>query len=176
MPILRNAALAATAGALAACAAVDATKESVAGKGPVVEAQLKAPGNGPWQGTVKFTDRGDGVLVTVFITNIAPGTYRLAIHANGNCSSPNFFSAGPPWAPPGSTRPAAELAPELHTNSEGDMQRTFQIPGVHISGENSLQGRSVVLHWGRNAEDTKPGEANNRALCGVVGPVTSFMN
>lgn len=160
----------------AGCAALDTTKESLVGKGPVVEALLQRAGGGPWQGTVKFTDRGNGVLVTLYASNILPGTYRLAIHANGNCSSPNFFSAGPPWAPPGSTKPAAELMPEIHTNSDGDTLATFQVPGLHIAGDNSLQGRSVVLHWGRVASDTQPGVRNDRALCGVIGPVHSFIS
>ena len=31
----------------------------------------------------------------IVVTNLLPGTYRIAIHERGNCSSPNGFSAGP---------------------------------------------------------------------------------
>jgi Cu-Zn family superoxide dismutase len=161
---------------LAGCGAFDATKESAAGRGPVVEALLQPAGGGPWQGSAKFTDRGDGVLVTLFFTNQIPGTYRLAVHANGNCSSPNFFSAGPPWVPAGSGKTPAEMTPEIHTNSDGDVAATFQMHGVKISGENSLQGRSIIIHWGREINGTESGAANKRVLCGVIGPVRSFLS
>ncbi|MBS0320450.1 MAG: superoxide dismutase family protein [Proteobacteria bacterium] len=182
MPRFRVSIVAATAcAALAACGstsrdAPDPTSDGIRSKSPVVEAQLKAPGNGPWEGTAKFSDRGDGVLVTLYVKNLAPGAYRFAIHAKDNCSSPNFFSAGPAWAPPGSTKPAVDIAPPLYTNGEGDITTTFRIAGVRISGPDSLEGRSVVLHQGSTVADTRPGEPNKRVLCGVVGPVTSFMN
>jgi Cu/Zn superoxide dismutase len=158
--------------ALAACAGVDGAPS----KAPVVEASLKVSGGRSSNGSAKFTDRDNGVLVTVFVTNVRQGSYQLAIHANGNCSSLNFFSAGPAWAPPGSARSGKELAHTVQTNSEGDIVTTFQMPGLRIGGDNGLAGRSVVLHWGRTVDDAQPGVPNNRALCGVVGPVTSFFN
>jgi len=166
---------------LAACQSVEQSGQEVAtaifGSSPGVEAPMRPVGGTTAAiGTTKFVDRGDGVLVMFNTTNLLPGTYRLALHRDPNCSSPNAFSAGPPWAPPGAPRPAATLFPEFRTNAEGDYTYTTRIPGLKTAGPDGLFGHSVVLHWGNEVSETMPGEKNNRVLCGVIGPVRSFFN
>jgi hypothetical protein len=39
----------------------------------------------------------------VHLAGLRTGPYRIVIHANGNCTSPNAFSAGPPWIPAGAS-------------------------------------------------------------------------
>lgn len=161
---------------LAACGAFDAVSTSAKGSGPGVQAVLKPAGGGSGRADVSFADRGDGVLVTIFVTNLPEGDYRVAIHQNANCTSPNLFSAGPAWAPAGSARPAKELLPVFHTDSHGDGTWTAQIPGVHTRGPDSLQGRSVVLHAGSQVGDAVPDVPNDRVMCGVIGAPASFFS
>jgi Cu/Zn superoxide dismutase len=149
---------------LAACGAMDTLSTSAKGSGAGVQAVLRPAVQGVGQADVRFVDRGNGVLVTVFFTNLPPGTYRIAIHQNPNCGSPNLFSAGPAWAPAGSPR------------TDGDATLETQIPGVHTTGPDSLQGRSVVLHAGLHVGAAVPNVPNDRVMCGVIGPALSFLS
>ena len=159
---------------VAGCGAWSAVENSAVGQGGGVQAVLSPPGGGPSNFNVRFVDRNDGVFMTVFATNILTGNYRVLIHVNGNCSSPNLFSAGPAWAPAGSAKAANDLTPEFNTNSDGDVTWTVQIPGAHTRGPDGLFGKSVVLHRGPVTE-AAPGVPNERVMCGVIGPLLSFM-
>jgi Cu-Zn family superoxide dismutase len=169
-PTLRRCLVPLAAAAIAGCGTTDT---SPGGRGGGVQAVLQAPGGTGNPVNVRFVDRDDGVTMTVFATNLPLGTYRVLIHVNGNCSSPNFFSAGPAWAPAGSTTPANALTPEFTTNSDGDLTLTMRIPGAHATGPDGLLGKSVVLHAGPVTE-AAPGVRNERMLCGVIGPLLSF--
>jgi len=161
---------------LAGCGAWDTMSTSAKGSGAGLQAVLRYGGvlSGSGQGDIRFADRGDGVLMTLSVTNLRSGVYRVAIHQNPICSSQNLYSAGPVWEPAGNTRPAREMMPELVTDSDGDGNLTAQIPGIHTTGPDGLQGRSVVLHSGTRIEDAEPGKSNDRVLCGVLGPTLSF--
>jgi Cu-Zn family superoxide dismutase len=142
-----------------------------------LEALLAHSGGAPATGTAEFTDHGDGVNVNLFINNLTPGTFRFAVHATGNCSSSNFFSAGPVWIPPGSNKTVADLTPDFRTTGDGDKIVSFHLPGMTIgSGPNSVLGRSVVIHEGREISDAQPGVPNERSMCGVIGPAHSFFD
>lgn len=120
-------------------------------------------------GTVRVFDYRDGVQVQLAVTNLFPGSYRLALHERGNCSSPNLFSAGPAWAPPAWTKPAADLLPGFIANEEGNVSGyVVYIKGVSASGPNSIKGRSFVIHSGSLVGEAFPGQPNNRIACGVL--------
>lgn len=145
------------------------------GPAPGVEAVLGPVGGSAAQGSAKFLTRGDGVTALVAVNNLMPGPYRVAIHERGNCSSPNGFSAGKPWAPPGSARAAADLLPEIAIGPNGNGQMTAIVRGLKISGAGSLEGRSVVVHAGPTVDaNVVPDRPNRIVLCGVIGPVRSF--
>jgi superoxide dismutase, Cu-Zn family len=176
-PLPIRASALALACALAGCSTYDKVKDSAVGAGGGVQAVMQPVRGMAGQMDVRFVDRGDGAYVSVFATNLLPGVYRLAIHETGNCSSPNLFSAGPPWAPPGSAIPPGEMIGELRTNSEGDGTWTMQVHGVHTkAGPDGLMGRSMVLHWGRAVGPAEPGVPNDRVMCGVIGPLRSFFD
>jgi Cu/Zn superoxide dismutase len=137
-----------------------------AGPSPGLVARLIGLGSAT-SGRVRVIDKGDGVTLLVSGTNLPPNQYRVSFNANGNCSSPNGFSAGPPWAPPGLN--PYELIP-LFWNPDGNAEGETFIRGVHTTGENGLAGRSVVIYWGNKVTDAQPGVPNNRAACGVFAP------
>lgn len=120
-------------------------------------------------GAIRVFDYRDGVQVQLAVSNLIPGSYRLALHERGNCSSPNLFSAGPAWAPPGSAKPAADLFPGFTAGEEGQVSGyVVYLKGVSTSGPTSIKGRSFVIHYGDRVGEAFPGQPNNRMACGVL--------
>jgi Cu/Zn superoxide dismutase len=131
-------------------------------------ANLRSPSSAA-TGSVRVYDARAGVQVQLAINNLFPGQYRIAFHESPNCRSPNLFSAGPPWAPPGAAKPAGELLPGFLANNEGSQTGyVAYVPGVFTDREPTLRGRSVVIHWGTSVGEAFPGQPNNRIACGVL--------
>jgi Cu/Zn superoxide dismutase len=153
---------------LAACAGQQKTLGEYFPQPAGLTAQLRSPSSSA-TGVVHVFDRGDGVQLQMVVSNMIPGQYRVAIHENGNCRSPNLFSAGPPWAPPGSDKPATELLPGFLANMDGNQNGyVAHLKGVSVDGPNSLKGKSIVIHAGSVVGQAFPGQPNNRMACGVL--------
>lgn len=136
-----------------------------------VEAKLVGTTGSAANGSAVLHDVRGGVDIALWLGGVAPGRYRVAVHASGNCSSPNAFSAGPPWAPPGV--PLAVVVMDL-----GDDTRTANahLPGYRLQGPDGVTGRSVVVHAGASGSlEAQPGVPNNRAACGVIGTPESIL-
>ncbi|CAG0972283.1 Superoxide dismutase [Cu-Zn] [Burkholderiales bacterium] len=180
---IRCIAVAAAAFALAGCQSAQSARDPGA-TGPEkrsqasgVEAVLMPVNGSAAQGSAKFVERGEGLVVLVVVNNVLTGTYRVAVHERGNCSSPNGFSAGRPWAPPGSATPAGDLMPAMTIGANGNGQMSAGLRGVRLRGTDSLEGRSVMVHAGASVDaDVVPGRPNRIVLCGVIGPVRSLMD
>jgi Cu/Zn superoxide dismutase len=154
--------------AVAGCASIKEEADAIFGRGPGLEAALKGTGSAA-TGTVRIVDFRDGVAVQMSLYNMVPGTYRIALHERGNCSSSNLFSAGPAWAPPDSGRTPENLLPPFSTDTEQDVKQYVAFfKGARVSGPLSLRGRSVVIHHGNTISDALPGLPNNRMACGVL--------
>ena len=159
------------AGSLAGCQTASDVGGALLGSGAKgAEAPLKSVRSAV-DGSVRFVERGGGVTVLVHLTGLVPGPHRIAIHANGNCSSPNAFSAGPVWDAPG----AGPQVLSIFANSERTATLTRRIAGLHVEGTDGLVGRSVVVHAGSQASlDTRPDVPNARIACGVIGSVQTL--
>jgi Cu/Zn superoxide dismutase len=153
------------AASIAGCANPRDMSGAAAGRNAGLVANLRGVGSA-MSGKVRVVDRGDGVSVSLSAINL-PQIYRVAFHQNGNCSSPNGFSAGPAWAPAGLS--PTKLAPLL-MNSDGNGEAEFHVSGVHTTGENGLAGRSVLFYFGYDIEPVKPDVRNNVVACGVFEP------
>lgn len=151
---------------LGACGTANVDLQSV----PGLEARLRGAGSAA-SGMVKIVDRSDGVTLTLNVTNLPPGSYRLAFHDKGSCSSPNLFSAGAAWAPPSAQKSGTELIPGFAAGSDGDVVFTTHLRGVRADSKNDLRGRTVVLHAGDAIEAAVPGQRNNRIACGVFDSI-----
>jgi Cu/Zn superoxide dismutase len=150
---------------IAGCQSV---REEMIVRGGGLVAQMRGTGSAA-TGVVRIIDYRDGVVFQLAVDNLITGTYRVALHERGNCKSPNLFSAGSAWAPPGWDKPPGDLLPQFTVNEGGNMNGyVAYIKGVRTEGPTSLRGRSVVIHWGNNISDTFPGQANNRVACGVL--------
>lgn len=136
-----------------------------------VVAELRGIGSAT-RGKVRVIDRNDGVTILVSGSNLPPNQFRVSFNRDGNCTSPNGFSAGPPWAPPGLN--PYELIP-LFWNPDGNAEAQAFVRGVHTTGENGVLGRSVVIYWGDKVTDAVIDVPNNRSACGVFEPAQPFL-
>ena len=166
-------ALLAAGALLGGCASLKETGNEFFGR-EGLEARLRSPTSAAG-GAVRVFDYRDGVAIQMTLSGVPFGTYRVALHERGNCTSPNLFSAGPAWAPAASGKSPDDLLPQFNTNSEGDVTSyNAFIKGVRVEGPLSLRGRVVVVHWGTKIVDAVPGQPNNRVACGVLDSLKSL--
>ena len=155
---------AALAGVLASCASDDDAKKPP--PDPGVGARLRPTSGSAITGLVTFQPYEGGVTATVSVLAGIPGGWRVVVHTTGICTSPNGFSAGPPWIAPGSTEPPTI---RIVTNNNEYGNATARLPGLTIDGPNGIRGKSVVVHFGITSSlDAQPGIPNDRVACGVI--------
>ena len=77
---------------LAACVAP--MQSGMTGSGAIADL-LDA--NGRPSGRAIITQSADGLWLDVTATGITPGDHGLHVHAVGQCTAPEFTSAGPHW-------------------------------------------------------------------------------
>jgi Cu-Zn family superoxide dismutase len=134
-------------------------------------------------GTVSFYDKGNGdVMAAVDIQGVTPGMHGFHIHEKGDCSAPDATSAGGHYNPTGAPHAAPDAAMHhmgdfgnVTANASGRINEKIHLHGVALSGENSIIGKSIVLHADRDDLTTQPsGNSGKRIACGVVeaGPMT----
>ena len=153
----------ALAGLVAACASDEEAKKPP--PDPGVVAQLRPVSDSAIKGLVSFKQYDGGVDVAINVYGI-PGVNRVVIHATGVCNSPNGFSAGPPWIPPGATAPPI-IRIAVSDNLYGTA--SVSLPGITIDGPDGIRGKSVVVHRGNTGSlDARPGAPNDRVACGVI--------
>lgn len=154
----------ALAGVLVSCATTDDDRGAQPRTG--VGARLRPIADSAMTGGVTFGQAADGVSIAVNLGGGTPGQWRVAIHANGICTSPNGFAAGPPLLLPGTSSPAAV---SVTTNSDGVGATSARLPGLRLEGPEGILGKSVVVHAGAvGSLEAVPGVANNRVACGVI--------
>lgn len=137
-----------------------------------LEATLRSLGGTAATGTVRVAQTAKGTSLSVYFVNVNPGRYRVAIHAQGNCTSPNGFSAGAPWVPPGASGP---LVIEFAVDQGGSATLSQNVPGLTLTGASGVSGRSAVIHEGGTGTlEAVPDRPNNRVACGVFGPVLRY--
>lgn len=160
-------ALVATLVALAGC---QSTKEPAAATpappgGGNVEAKLYGTGGSVAGGSAVMHQVRGGVDMSLWLGSVGPGEYRVAIHERGNCTSPNAFSAGAPWAPPG-----VPVAVVLFNKNDDTRTIVLHFPGYQVFGPDGIGGRAVVVHSGsRGPVEAEPGVKNDRIACGAIG-------
>ncbi len=133
-------------------------------------------------GTLTFTENKEGVRVEGRLNGLPPGSHGFHIHQVGECTAPDFKSAGPHFNPGqkqhGDLNPlgvhAGDLA-NLTVSPEGSGTVNMLAKGATIkAGPHSLiqqGGTSLVIH--ASADDRKSDPAGNsgeRIACGVIRP------
>jgi Cu/Zn superoxide dismutase len=145
------------------------------GRGIGYIARLRPMNGSAAAGSVSVGDRGGVMVIQLALNNVPPGYYAWALHASGNCSSRNGFSAGAAWAPSGAKKPPVELLPEFLVNTESTATVTVRVRDVRIDGDGGINGRSVLIYQGGDIKPLKAEVPNNVVACGVFEPARSLL-
>lgn len=171
-------ALAAAAGA--ASAQTTAPAAAAPGLAPAeltaAKAVLKGGAAGMGDGEVTFEAMGDGVMVHVVASGLAPGsTHGFHVHDKGICTGPDFASAGGHFNPtnhphggPETERHAGDM-PNLTADANGKIDQRAMLHGTQLAGAEGIIGHAVILHASPDDYHTQPtGNSGPRLACGVV--------
>ena len=127
-------------------------------------------------GTVTFTKTGDAVQVVADITGLTPGKHAFHIHEFGDCSAADASTAGTHFNPMNKPHGAPDAAEHhvgdmgnLEADSTGKAHLELKSNLLKFSGENSILGRSVIVHDKVDDWSQPVGNAGGRVACGVIG-------
>jgi Cu-Zn family superoxide dismutase len=144
-----------------------------------VTTQLIGP-NGELRGTTSLAQSAQGTRVTAQVSGLAPGTYAIHLHAVGQCTPPDFKSAGPHFNPTahqhGSLNPSGPHMgdlPNIDVGADGTGKLDATIAGLMLKGGTAplldADGAAVVLHAGPDDYKTDPtGNSGARIACGTL--------
>jgi Cu-Zn family superoxide dismutase len=134
-------------------------------------------------GTALLTPAAEGVQVTLNTSGIPAGVHGVHVHQTGQCTPPDFASAGGHFNPAsrqhGTENPAGPHAgdlPNITVDANGRGTMSGVAPGVTLagSGAHSLRkpgGTALVVHAGADDYRTDPsGNSGARIACGVIPP------
>jgi Cu-Zn family superoxide dismutase len=138
--------------------------------------ELKPTEGNDVYGRVAFTPYKGGVLIVAEVHNLTPGQHGFHIHEFGDCSAPDGSSAGGHYNPYNKPH-AGPDDPDRHMGDMGNLvadvdgNATYERLDdlIELSGPNSIIGRAVIVHSGRDDLVTQPtGDAGSRVACGVI--------
>lgn len=175
----RLAALAAAVAAFSACAtAADAPAHLMAVAQLGASTTVAQPNaSAPVQGKLEFTQVGDEVRVTGVITGLKPNAaHAFHVHEKGDCSAPDFSSAGGHFNPTGQPHGAYNGAhhhlgdlPQLMADASGAAKVSFSSASLKLSGPDSIIGKALIVHRDPDDVNAQPvGNAGPRLACGVI--------
>jgi len=130
-------------------------------------------------GTATLEETPHGVLISLDLDGMSPGTHALHIHEVGKCEPP-FKSAGGHFNPTEKKHGMLSTAgmhagdlPNINVPESGKLKVDVFATGVTLgSGKNGLfdgDGSSLVIHAAPDDYKTDPaGEAGARVACGVI--------
>lgn len=132
-------------------------------------------------GAAVFTETPDGIRIALTAQGLDPGEHGIHIHEMGQCTPPNFTSAGEHLNPGGNHHglenpegPHAGDLPNLVVANSGTAVYEAMTDRVTLapSGETSLYhpgGTSLVIHAKADDQMTDPsGNSGDRVVCGVI--------
>jgi Cu-Zn family superoxide dismutase len=127
-------------------------------------------------GTVHFSQEAGGVHVVADVKGVKPGQHGFHLHEKGDCSTPDYKSAGGHFNPanashacdPTNPRHAGDFG-NLTVGADGTGHLDVTTTGLSFDGPTSLVGKAVILHVGVDDCKTQPtGNSGDRLACGVV--------
>ena len=135
--------------------------------------------NGLPAGTIQLLASGDSVTLVVAATGISEGTHGFHLHTKGECTRPEFTSAGGHLNPLNKAHGKESAGgahvgdlPNLMFDSRQTASMTVSLPGSRSDIEQWLfdaDGTAVIIHANEDDYRTDPtGNAGPRAACGVL--------
>ncbi|MFO1302304.1 MAG: superoxide dismutase family protein [Burkholderiales bacterium] len=141
-----------------------------------VSATLASSAGNNVAGTVTFMQEGGKVIVIAEVTGLKPGPHGFHVHEKGDCSAPDFTSAGGHFNPGG--KPHGDPAhadhhagdmPMLVADASGKATLRSDVSFMSIGGADGITGRAVVVHADPDDFKTQPaGNSGPRVACGVI--------
>lgn len=130
-------------------------------------------------GSLQFSAVEGGVQMTGEITGLtASSEHGFHVHQTGDCTAPDFKSAGdhfnPTNAPHGASTSAAHHLGDLasiKSNAEGTATVSGTVAGATLrdGGPHDLVGKALIVHAKRDDYTTQPsGDSGDRIACGVI--------
>jgi Cu-Zn family superoxide dismutase len=140
---------------------------------PAATAELRN-GAGDRIGVATFTRTDSGATLGVSVSELTPGEHGIHVHQNGDCSGPDFTSAGPHFNPTGRKHglqnpegPHAGDLPNLLVEPDGSADVTLPIAAEVVRP----RAAALVIHAKADDQRTDPsGESGDRVACGVIRP------
>jgi Cu-Zn family superoxide dismutase len=135
------------------------------------------PTNNNVTGTVTFTDTGEKLTFVADIDGLEPNTeHGFHIHEKGDLSDPDLKSAGGHFNPthehhggPTSEHHHAGDLGNLKADANGHAHLEGTVEHASLSGDNSILGRSVIIHAKPDDEKSDPaGNSGARIAGGVI--------
>lgn len=162
-----------------AAASMLAGCETFETQGPRAVAKLEAAKDTALWGSVSFVEASGGaVVVRADVRGLrGGGEFGFHVHEKGDCSSPDFMSAGGHFNPGGKPhahfgkdeRHAGDL-PNLRADMEGNAVYVFQTKLLTVRpGPSSVIGRAIVIHANPDDYSSQPaGNSGPRIGCGLI--------
>lgn len=130
-------------------------------------------------GDLTLTAQAGGVNISGTISGLTPGTqHGFHIHETGDCSAPDFKSAGGHFNPgnkdhgnPNSIMHHAGDMMNLSVDDNGSATMDVTVPGVTLGdgGADDVMNRAIVIHAGPDDYTSQPaGDSGSRIACGVI--------
>lgn len=143
-------------------------------------AELQTPSGTPAGRAMLYRDPRE-MTISVTLSGVQPGTHGVHLHAVGDCSAPDFTSAGghlnPQGNEHGSENPGGAHLGDLPNvtvgpNGVGSVSDVLRGDRVQVTGWIfDADGTAVVVHEGPDDYRTDPaGNAGERVACGVLRP------
>jgi superoxide dismutase, Cu-Zn family len=160
----------------AAAAATPAPAAGAADKTATATATLKGVDAG-LTGTVTFTQQGYNVKIVADVKGARPGQHGFHVHEYGDCTGPDFQSAGAHLNPDGAAH-GCQASPEHHPGDLGNLEvgpdghghMEAETTGLTVTpGSNSVVGKTVIFHEGPDDCVSRPaGNSGARLACGKI--------
>jgi Cu-Zn family superoxide dismutase len=149
-------------------------------KSIAAEAILHARAPRSLEGTARFSETPDGIRIAVSIENATPGSHGIHVHSIGDCSAPDFATAGGHFAPEGHPHGGPDAARHhagdlgnIDVEASGRGSLTLTTDALTLKrGGHSVLDRAVVIHAKPDDLASQPsGNSGERIACGVVRAV-----
>ncbi len=125
------------------------------------------------KGTLTFTMDGKKVKITGTIDGLTPGEHGIHIHEKGDCSAPDFTSAGGHFNPNNGQHGDINKM-ESHMGDMGNIKADKNGHAVvdetsEYMSLNQILGRGVIVHANEDDLKTQPsGNSGPRIACGKI--------
>ena len=146
--------------------------------GPTATASLLSTIGNATTGEVKFTQKGDKVMVTGLVSGLKPNAeHGFHVHEKGDCSSGDGMSTGGHFNPGGKAHGAhgamehhAGDLPSLKADASGTARFSFESGMISVgSGAANVMERGLIVHRDPDDYKTQPtGNSGPRLACGVI--------